>query len=116
MVSQLVLTCCTTVLSRTADFAPRVFQECGFSVYLTSPFHGSQSPSPTLHLHKCQSSDPPLHFETFLDVLAICAELEELRLHMFISTIAHWRSGAERDISLSRLRKLVVGDVPLVRQ
>ncbi len=68
-----------------------------------------------LHLHKCQSPDPPLPFGTFLDVLATCAELEELRLHMFISTIAHWRSdnsGSKRDISLPRLRKLVVGDVP----
>ncbi|KAI0700235.1 hypothetical protein C8T65DRAFT_658023 [Cerioporus squamosus] len=57
-----------------------------------------------LHLYKCHSLDPALRFETFLDVLSSCAELEELRLHLFISTIAHGvPAGSERNVSLPRL-------------
>ena len=66
-----------------------------------------------LHIHKCHSLDPTLSFDQFLDALASCAELEELRLHQFISTINNSVSvGYDREISLPQLRKLVVGDVP----
>ena len=66
-----------------------------------------------LHLHKCRSLDPTLSFDQFLDALASCAELEELRLHRFISTINNSVPvGYDREISLPQLRKLVVGDVP----
>ncbi|RDX42239.1 hypothetical protein OH76DRAFT_1363096, partial [Lentinus brumalis] len=61
-----------------------------------------------LHLYGCHSLDPALPFERFLDVLAGCPELEELRLHRFISTISH--PEFEREVNLPRLRKLVVGD------
>ncbi|KAI0700236.1 hypothetical protein C8T65DRAFT_286186 [Cerioporus squamosus] len=66
-----------------------------------------------LHLYECHSLDPTLPFERFLDVLAGCPELEELRLHRFISTISHHvPAGFEREVCLPRIRKLVVGDAP----
>ncbi|RDX42259.1 hypothetical protein OH76DRAFT_1392154 [Lentinus brumalis] len=66
-----------------------------------------------LNLYGCHSVDRALHFEQFLDVLVGCPELEELRLHRFISTLSNPIPAAfEREVILPRLRKLVVGDVP----
>ena len=66
-----------------------------------------------LHLRECTALDAGLTFDQFLDSLASCTELEELRIHRFVSTISHRvPANFDRTIVLPRLRKLTIGDTP----
>ncbi|KAI0752313.1 hypothetical protein C8Q80DRAFT_441793 [Daedaleopsis nitida] len=71
-----------------------------------------------LNLHNCETVDENLTFNQFLDTLEACTELEDLRLHGFVSTIAHRvPAGFARAVFLPRLQRLTISEPPaLCRQ
>ncbi|KAI0752309.1 hypothetical protein C8Q80DRAFT_441663 [Daedaleopsis nitida] len=64
-----------------------------------------------LALRNCTALNNDLTFDQFLDVLEGCAELEDIRLHGFLSTIAHRVPvGFTRVVDLPRLQKVTVSE------
>lgn len=67
----------------------------------------------SLTLRDCKALDRTLTFDRFLDVLEECKELEDLRLHRFISTFSHHvPADFARTIILPRLQRLTLREAP----
>lgn len=70
-----------------------------------------------LNLRNCTALDTHLIFDQFLVVLEGCNELEDLRLHGFLTTIAHHvPAGFARTVLLPCLRRLTIRRAALCRQ
>ncbi|KAI0752308.1 hypothetical protein C8Q80DRAFT_441681 [Daedaleopsis nitida] len=71
-----------------------------------------------LNLRDCTTLDTDLTFDQFLDTLEGCTELEDLRIHSFVSTTVHQvPAGFARTVFLPRLQRLTVREPPaLCRQ
>ncbi|KAI0752311.1 hypothetical protein C8Q80DRAFT_441658 [Daedaleopsis nitida] len=67
----------------------------------------------SLTLRDCTALDKKFTFGQFLDVLEGCTELEDLRLHRFVSTLSERvPDDGARTVVLPRLKRLTVRDAP----